>query len=276
MNKPDRVALIDADILVYESAYRSQSAIEWDPGEFTTQASMPEAQAGFESCVESILKKTGSSRAILALSDHRREANFRRAVWPGYKAGREAKLGTGRPMLYSALREWIRGKFDVRQKPGIEADDTLGILMTGKINGLPPVDKRVLCSIDKDLDTVPGLHFNWRKAEQGVYLVEPRAAFRNLMVQTLVGDKTDNYPGIPGIGPKRADTILEPLGKFYADRGADYAGYAWELVVEAYEKAGLTAEDALIQARCARILQAEDWDFETNTVRLWEPPTEAA
>lgn len=270
--KPANVALIDADILVYESAYRSQSAIEWDPGEFTTQASMPEAQADFESCVESILKKTGSSRAILALSDHRREANFRRAVWSGYKAGREAKLGTGRPMLYSALREWIRGKFDVRQKPGIEADDTLGILMTGKINGLPPVDKRVLCSIDKDLDTVHGLHFNWRKAEQGVYLVTTRAAFRNLMVQTLIGDKTDNYPGIPGIGPKRADAILVQLdGLPLLDE--DYEIEAWRLVVKAYERAGLTAEDALIQARCARILQAEDWDFETNTVRLWEPPT---
>jgi DNA polymerase-1 len=42
-------------------------------------------------------------------------------------------------------------------------------------------------------------------------------------------------------------------------------------VVDAYLKAGLTEEDALMNARMARILRAEDWDFENNEVKLWTP-----
>lgn len=259
-----KLALIDADILVYESAYRSQSAVEWDPGEWTNHASMPEAQADFESCIEHILKNTGAERAILALTDHNRAENFRRNIWPGYKAHRE-QVGKSRPLLYSALREWIRETFDVRQKPGIEADDTIGILATGKINGLPPTEERVICSVDKDLDTVPGWHFNWRKQDQGVRGIGPHEAFYYHMYQTLIGDTSDGYPGLPGCGPKTATKILDEVGIY------DVFGM-WQAVVLAYQKKGLTSGDALQMARCARILQAEDWDFETNTVRLWTPP----
>lgn len=268
-----RLALIDADILVYEAAYRCQKGIEWEPGEWTHHASMPEAQADFAGCIEFILKNTGSERAILALTDHNREDNFRREVWPDYKKPRD-KVGNSRPLLYAALREWIRGEYDVKQKPGIEADDTIGILATGNINGLPPVNDRVICSVDKDLDTVPGWHFNWRKPERGVYIVCGFDAFYNHMFQTLVGDSTDNFPGLPGAGPKGAERILEPMRKLEGYEGPYVRSEVWKMVVAAYEKKGLTAADALVQARCARILQAEDWDFETNTVRLWTPPEE--
>jgi DNA polymerase-1 len=74
-----------------------------------------------------------------------------------------------------------------------------------------------------------------------------------------MGDATDGYGGCPGIGPKTAEKLL------------DKHGAVWKTVVDAYLKAGLTEEDAIMNARMARILRAEDWDFENNEVKLWTP-----
>jgi 5'-3' exonuclease len=260
------VALIDADIIIYESAYRCQTKVDWGDGEGeTATANFPDAQEDFRATVAFIARRTGSDEGLLALTDSDRDANFRRAVWPTYKAHRETK-GDGRPLLYSALREWVRQEFVVKEIKGIEGDDTIGILATGDVNGLPKdTRERIMCSVDKDLLTIPGRHFNWRKEEEGIIEVTPEQAWYNLMTQTLVGDSTDNYPGCPGIGAVKAFRYLETLSEL-----PEWA--QWEEVEALFVERGLTEADALIQARCARILQAEDWNFETKQVRLWTPP----
>jgi len=45
----------------------------------------------------------------------------------------------------------------------------------------------------------------------------------------------------------------------------------WSLVENHYLKKGLTKEDALLQARLARILRWSDWDEEKSIIKLWEP-----
>jgi DNA polymerase-1 len=126
-----------------------------------------------------------------------------------------------------------------------------------------PKEERVIAAIDKDLLTIPGRHFNWRKESQAITEVDEAAANYNFMHQTLCGDRTDGYPGLPGCGPVKASKILEGGGGGLYDM--------WIAVVEAFKKKELTAEDALLQARCARILRAEDWDFDNNCPILWEP-----
>ena len=260
------VALIDADIIVYESAYRCQTKVDWDgDGTEVPTASFPNAVEDFKATIEFIARRTGADEGLLALTDSDRSANFRRKLWPAYKEHREGK-GDGRPLLYTALREWVRKEYVVKEIPGIEGDDTIGILATGNINGLPEdTDERVICSVDKDMLTIAGRHFNWRKEEEGIVRVTEEEAWYNLMTQTLVGDSTDNYPGLPGVGPVKAFRFLATLSEL-----PPWA--QWEEVEALFEERGLTKEDALIQARCARILQADDWNFETKTVRLWTPP----
>ena len=51
----------------------------------------------------------------------------------------------------------------------------------------------------------------------------------------------------------------------------DY-GHLWPVVAGAFEKAGFGEAEAVTQARLARILRAEDWDFNTKEVKLWTPP----
>ena len=75
----------------------------------------------------------------------------------------------------------------------------------------------------------------------------------------MAGDQTDGYSGCPSIGIKRATTIFENKG------------YSWKAVIETFEEKGLTEEDALLNARLARILTADDYDFKRKEPIPWTP-----
>jgi DNA polymerase-1 len=268
-----KLALIDADILVYEAAYRAQQSIEWTLGEVSKYADYEDAIDLLDASLALIEHKVDADEMFLALTDNDRSLNFRRSVWPGYKAHRETKVTTvddGRPLLYPELRQYVREEYKVFQKKGIEGDDTLGILATADLEWLPT--ERVICSVDKDLNNVPGFHYNWRKHELGVYHVTEREADRNFLLQTLMGDASDGYPGIPGIGPKKADRILLACESDSSEFNASPQAFWWEAVVLAYQKENLSESYMLSQARCARILQATDWDTENQCPILWSPP----
>lgn len=270
-----RMALIDADIMVYEAAYRSQESIEWDPGSKSTYANLEDAIDLLAVDISRLEENTQADGMIFVLTDSARELNFRRTVWPKYKCHRESPAGQpgdGRPLLYSALREWLRKEHKVFQKPGIEGDDTIGILATADFAWL--AEDRVMCSVDKDLLGIPGWHFNWRKPEKGVHYVTEREADRNFLLQTLMGDVTDGYPGIPGIGPKKAEKILLACEESCAFFPENPQRCWWESVGAAYEFAGFDHDYLMSQARCARILRASDWDTASQRPILWTPPEE--
>lgn len=65
----------------------------------------------------------------------------------------------------------------------------------------------VIGSIDKDLDQITGNHFNFVKGTS--YTISPEEGRKKLYLQLLTGDSTDNIPGIPKIGPKKAAKIVE-------------------------------------------------------------------
>ena len=81
------------------------------------------------------------------------------------------------------------------------------------------------------------------------------------LTQTLSGDNTDGYSGVPGIGIKRAEKIFKEKG------------YTWRAVVETFEDKGMTENDALVNARLARILTTDDYDHEKKEPNLWTPAT---
>ena len=81
------------------------------------------------------------------------------------------------------------------------------------------------------------------------------------MYQTLVGDSTDGYKGCPGVGKVKAGRMLTGLKQVEM----------WEAVVEAYKRKNKTEEDALQQARVARICRATDYDYKEKKVKLWCP-----
>jgi 5'-3' exonuclease len=256
-----RTLLIDGDVFCYQAASASEHEVHWCDEVSTLEGNLSESQATLHDKISEITSTLKADAVVIALSDPTKDY-WRRQVLPTYKAHR-----TGRkPLVYWPLREWLEANYDCKTKPGLEGDDVLGILATHPT--LIPGEK-VIVSIDKDLQTIPGLL--WRKGE----LVETDMydADRHHMYQTLIGDTTDGYAGCPGVGPKTADKILDAAYDA-ADNSRPMVSFWWDAILKAYKKAGLGPEVALAQARVARILRASDYDFKTQTPILWTPPEE--
>jgi len=136
--------------------------------------------------------------------------NYRYDVFTEYKQNR---VGQRRPENLSAAKDYLIKHWDAEIWERLECDDVLGIEQT-KHNSevLHPSDcPTVLCTLDKDLDMIPGWHYNWRKKEK--YWVDEEEAIRHFYTQLITGDKTDNIPGLGEKSPKRRTFPTKPLEK---------------------------------------------------------------
>ena len=254
-------ALIDADILIYEAASRCEVNIPWphgDDGEvlWTRHAHWDEAKKRLEDSIQTVAQKAGADTFVAIVTDS--SVNWRKDVFGDYKSNRKASV---KPMLITPLREWVEEQPWGRCVRPLEGDDVMGILQTK-----PGAGDTICVTTDKDLATIPGKHYNFRKDEH----FEVSVAEANWMhlLQALMGDATDGYPGCPGIGFKTAINILDrPIPD-------DEIAEVWDdLIVPEFVKKGLTPEYALTQAQVARILRAEDYNPKTQEVIPWVPPT---
>lgn len=262
-NKP--FLLIDADVFAYKAAAGAEKIICFEDDACFPSCSLAEAEAAFMSLLLPILEEfdvdVEKDCAFCFSTD--RNGGFRRQVLSSYKANREGKA---RPVALKFLRERLMNgtsilpKESVYLRPGLEADDCLGILSTQK--SYQKGRQKIIVSIDKDMKSLPGYFYNMGHPHEGVLFVSEEEADRWFMKQTLMGDTTDGYGGCPGIGPKGADKVLADCRT---------VSEMWAAVVKAYDKAGLSEEYALQQARVARILRAEDYDFRNKQVKLWRP-----
>ena len=251
-----RTILVDADIMAYVASSGTEGVFYFD-GEDAPPAVEENLEAALEIAerdIERIANKLKATKVIVCLTD---DDNFRLGVYPQYKSNR---ADVRRPSTLKRVKDFYAEKFECYQRPGLEADDCMGILATSA--KLVPGEK-VIVSSDKDMQTIPGLLFNPNK-DKKPRTIEPLAADRYFMQQTLTGDATDGYPGCRGVGPK--SKYVAALAE------APSLREMWKVVLEGYASKGFTPEDALVQARCARILRATDWDFAERRPRLWTPP----
>jgi len=249
--------LIDGDILVFQIASACQSgAVDWGGGVFSPPvADLKEAKGRFRDKVAELKLASGADDVKIALKG---QGNFRREILPTYKANRN---GLVPPMLRQPLMDWLLTHPQVVSRPGLEGDDVIGILATNRTTGKADPD-RLIWSIDKDLKQIPGYHWT----HDGVETVTEEQADHQHMMQTLTGDSTDNYKGLPGCGPVKAQRIL--------------ADTAWPDIYtaahEAFLRASLTTDDFMVQARVARILRASDYNFKERKPILWTPSSRRA
>jgi len=241
-----KTLLLDADIMAYRSAFNNQIEEEVEPGYWTWGCSLPKVKEDILKYIDYIMELLKADKYILCLSD---TTNFRKEILKDYKASRGK---VKKPIVLKKVREWLLEEGAV-MKPSLEGDDILGIISTSpNLNN----DERIICSIDKDMKSIEGLYY--RDEDTGVVSITKGEADYYHLYQTLVGDITDGYKGLEGTGPVAAKKILSDSS-------------TWSSVVSAYVKKGLTEEDALVQARCARILRYQDYDFEKKEPILWTP-----
>lgn len=227
--------LIDADILVFRSAYAGSSRhyvykdtttgaldntdLFDSKADITShfnamyQGATPD-EVGVEfhcvttfqqlgNCIDALeweIKKIHAAFSGVASTEYylTGKGNYRdaAAVTQPYKAGRPPK-----PEHYLAIREYMIKNYGAIVVDGMEADDMLGIRQTQD-----PNEDTVIVSIDKDLLMVPGKHYDWVKDVHKT--VTEGEGIRHFWKQMLTGDSVDNIKGLKGIGPKRADGIL--------------------------------------------------------------------
>ena len=253
LKHPPRL-LIDADVLAYQACAGAEKIICFEEDSCFPVCSLTDALAAFNHKLSFITETLGSGNFYLCFSDETGN-NFRRSLYPQYKNNR---TGKPKPVALHFLREHLlkedKGTVLV---PRLEADDVMGILAThsGREN--------IIVSIDKDLRSIPGKFFNLGRPEDGIQEISTEDADHWFMMQALMGDATDGYPGCPKFGPATAARALSGVPRTIEDM--------WPVVLAAYEKAGFGEDYALLMARMARILRAEDYDFAKREVKLWEP-----
>ncbi len=245
--------LIDGDHALYVACAAVEREVRWDEENHVLFSNREEALSAFDHIIQGKMEALGSEKVWLAFSGSN---NFRKKVSPTYKAKRAER----KPLCYSGAMEEIWKRYKCAKVDGLEGDDLMGIWQTR--NG----DETIIVSEDKDMRGVPGKLYN----REGLVTITEDQADYFWLLQTLTGDPTDGYPGLPGCGPVKAAKVLHA--------GADEQGgipleTLWSRVVEAYKKAGLDEGDALIQARLARILRASDWDSKRKEMKLWTPPS---
>jgi 5'-3' exonuclease len=160
-----------------------------------------------ERTIDDILMTTSSNEFSIALSG---ESNFRYQVYPEYKANRKDQV---RPQFLTECKEYLYLQYNAEYSEDCEADDLLGIWQMEDINNT------IICSLDKDLWQIPGMHYSWeisgtskgtkwtKAAEIGN--VSHLEGLRFFYTQMLVGDTADNVKGVSGVGKKTAPALLQ-------------------------------------------------------------------
>ena len=237
--------LIDADFIVYKCCAAAEDEIDWGDDVITVISKFSEAYQNVERELSKIKQAFmwDNPQLILFFSD---AVNFRKKIFPDYKGHRNRK----KPCGYRRVITELGNKYEVVRLPELEADDAMGIYATFEPGN-------IIVSPDKDMKQIPGKLYN---LEETITITEEEG-MRWHLIQTLAGDQTDGYGGVPGIGVKRAIALL------------DKDGYTWDTVVKAFKSKELDEETALVNARLAKILTCNDYDALDKRVIPWLPPT---
>ena len=212
MNDDTRLMLIDGHSLVHRAFHAL-------PEDLTTQAGeLTNAVFGFSQMLFKAVETTHPTHIIMALD--RPVPTFRHQAYSEYKATRQA---TPRPLAsqFDRVRQVADAmNIPIYERDGYEADDILGTLsaqaeregisttiVTGDLDAVQLVDDRVHVLVPKRgmADTV----LYDEAAVRQRYGLEPTQIPD---FKALVGDTSDNIPGVKGIGEKTASRLLALYG----------------------------------------------------------------
>ena len=234
--------LIDADFIVYKCCAACETEIDYGEDVIFVTSNFSDAWKAVTTEIDKITAHFGGfADPILFFSDTK---NFRKKISPDYKGHRNRK----KPCGYKRVISNLKIPYNVITMKELEADDAMGIYATQHPGN-------VIVSPDKDMRQIPGKLYDLTDTTY----ITPEEGAKWHLIQTLAGDQTDGYSGVPGIGVKRAETLFNK------------EGYSWQTVIKAFEDKGLTEEDALLNARLARILTLDDYDTQRQKPQLWTP-----
>lgn len=184
--------IIDGDILVYRNGF---AAKEDEPLEYTLHT----VKCTLEAIHDKFPEREWYKIYLSGKNNYREEI----ATMQVYKGNRDP---SHKPQYYQEIKDYLVNVHGAEIVDGMEADDAQGIMQWKHKD-----KSTVIVGIDKDLKMIPGFHYNYVKdVLEYVNLKDANAFF---FQQMLMGDRTDNIPGIKGLGEVRSAKLLEPCDK---------------------------------------------------------------
>jgi DNA polymerase-1 len=204
---PKKLLLIDTPNQIFRAYYGIQTDMR-SPDGFPTRALF-----GFTRIMKFLMRELKPDY-LACVFDH--GADARLALWPEYK-------GTRPDMADDLRQQWPEFEplcaafgFKVLGMQGVEADDIIGTL--ARRFAAPDLEVQIVSS-DKDFGQLVNDHVH--VLDIGKNVVMDRAGVierwgvppeKIVDLLALMGDTSDNVPGIPGVGPKKAAQFIEKYG----------------------------------------------------------------
>ena len=263
----ERIIIIDGNSLVNRAFYAIQRPMITKEGIYT------QGIYGFLSMLYKIQEDYSPDYAAVAFD--LKEPTFRHKEYSGYKAKRRPmppELAMEMPILKDILRAM---NIAILEKPGFEADDILGtVSKIAEEKGIEPI----IITGDKDSlqlasDTTKVLFTKKGVSDFDLYdkdKVVERYGLTPLQfidLKGIMGDTSDNIPGVPGIGEKGGIELLTQFGSL--ENMLDHTDEIKKPAMRA--KVEENADLARMSKHLATIIRDVPMDVDLSEMRFGEP-----
>lgn len=265
---PKTLILIDGHALAYRT-YFALTGTGRDSSQWTTKSGEPTAGTyGFTAVLFRILEQDQPDYMAVSFDTGR---TFRDDLFPAYKGTRD-KMPDDLSVQLGRIHQVVRTfNLPVLAADGYEADDVLGsVARRAEALGI----RTVIVTGDRDLlqlatpNTI--IRLSGQKLSESVDY-DPQTVQETVGVtpgqyvdyKALVGDKSDNIPGVPGIGEKTAVKLLADFGSL----DAIYARLP-EVPTRFQKKLAEFREQAFLSQRLSRIVTDLDVEFDVDACRV--------
>ena len=261
----EKLILIDGNSLLFRAYFAMRPMV-------TSQGIHTQGVYAFINMLNKIISDYDPD--YLAVAFDMKEKTFRHKEYPEYKAGRQqtpVELLTEIPWMHKVLEAM---NIAVLEMPGYEADDIIGTLSARASEaGI----QTLVISGDKDELQLVGPNVNVLINKKGMteFSLYDEAAMQErygltpsqfIDLKGLMGDKSDNIPGITGIGEKKGIALLEKYGTL-----ENVLAHADEIKGKMGENIRESADVAVLSKWLATIEKNVPLEFSWEQLRYVEP-----
>lgn len=263
--KREKMVIIDGNSLM-NRAYYALPQLTNSKGVHTN------AVYGFTGMILKIMEEIKPDYIVTAFD--KKSPTFRHMEYSEYKAGRKKmppELNEQFPIVKDVLKAFNIGIYEI---DGFEADDIIGtvsktcgkdmdvLIYTGDRDALQLVSDSVKVAITKK--GITDVEVYDEDAIKEKYGSTPKEF---IDIKGLMGDSSDNIPGIPGIGEKTAIKLIESFGSVEGviKNSKEITGKRIRELVEVY------GEQALFSKKLATIVTDVPIEFDISEIKIKEP-----
>lgn len=263
MPEGKKLVLIDGHALAYRAYYALPDDLKTSRGELTN------AVYGFTSMLLNVLRDESPTHIAVTFD---KGPTFRHDIYPEYKAHRTKMPDEMRSQM-DRVREVVQTlDMPIFEKEGYEADDLLGTLARkAEEQGIDTLivtgDMDLLQLVDEHIQVLTS---RWRFSDTVIYNIE-RVKERYdglspdqlLDYKALIGDKSDNIPGVYGVGEKTATKLIKKYGSL-----EQIYEHLDEISTRFRNRLEEGREEAFLSRRLAKIAYDVPVEFELNACRV--------